>query len=218
MRDLAERFLTSDEQKQVERAVAEAEKKTSGEIVCLISSASYHYPMALVLGATALTLPLALVLTPLVGGHFWLGTQNMWLFLSLFGLLFCLFYFVVRQTPGIKRGFISRREIDEEVEEAAVTNFFRHGLYRTRDATGVLIYISVFERKVWLLADHGINAKVDAGQWDGIVADVTAGIKEGRPAQAICRAVESLGDVLAVHFPVRPDDIDELDNIIIDKS
>ncbi len=215
MKNLASQFLSAEEKKQIETAVADAEKTTSGEIVCMIQSASYHYPMAHVLGATALTLPLALALTPYIGGRLWLGTQNMWLFLSIFCLLFLIFYFLVQHTSAVKRWFISRREIDEEVEEAAVTSFFRHGLYRTREATGVLIFISVFEHKVWVLADHGINAKVPSGQWDTIVSAITAGIKQGRPAQAICQAIETVGLTLAEHFPVRPDDIDELGNLIV---
>ncbi len=216
MKDLARRFLSEEEKKQIEAAVSQAEKKTSGEIVCLIQSASYHYPMAQVLGGTAMALPAALALTPYIGGRLWLGTQNMWLFVSIFCLLFAIFYLLVKHTPPLKRWFISQREIDEEVEEAAVTSFFRHGLYRTRDATGVLIFISVFEHKVWVLADHGINAKVPEGQWDTIVAAIKDGIKAGQPAQAICQAVESAGRTLAEHFPVRPDDTDELDNLILE--
>jgi len=218
MKTLAKRFLTQQEHAQINAAVESAEAKTSGEIVCMIQSASYHYPMANVLGATALALPSALLLAPLVGGWLWLGTQNMWLFLSLFCLLFAIFYFLVQNWAGLKRHFISQREIGEEVEEAAVTSFFRHGLYRTRDATGVLIFISVFERKVWVLADHGINARIAPGDWEAIVQSITDGIKDGRPAAAICEAVQKVGQILETHFPVRPDDQDELRNVIVSED
>jgi putative membrane protein len=141
----------------------------------------------------------------------------MWLFLGFLTVFFILFHEVIKRTPWLKRFFISQREIDDEVEEAAVTQFFDQGLYRTRDETGVLVLISVFERRVWILADRGINAKVDAGQWDDIVKIITDGIRQKRPAHAICTAVEKIGQLLKTHFPIKPDDTDEFKNLIIEK-
>ncbi len=215
MKDLAQAFLSERDRSQIVEAVKKAEKKTAGEIVCLVESASYHYPMADVIGAAALALPSTLLATPLIGGWFWLGTQNMWLFLGLFAIIFAISYYTVKHTIRLKRLFISNREIDEEVEEAAITNFFRHALYRTRDATGVLIYISVFERRVWVLADQGINSKVPRSQWDSVVSRITEGIRKKQAAVAICDAVHMVGRVLEEHFPAKPDDTDELQNMII---
>jgi putative membrane protein len=103
----------------------------------------------------------------------------MWLFLGLFALCFALFHWVVERLPALKRRFISRREIDEEVEEAAINAFFRQGLYRTRDANGVLLFISVFEHKVWLLADRGIHEKVPQAEWDALVAKPSGAFVRG---------------------------------------
>ena len=217
MKDPAKEFLSDDERARVNTAVKEAEKLTAGEIVVMIISASYQYPMANVIGSAAFALPLALIFTPLVGGWLWIGGQNMWLFLGFLTVLFILFHEVIRRTPWLKRFFISRNEIDDEVEEAAITNFFDQGLYRTRDETGVLVLISVFEHRVWILADQGINAKVPKGQWDDIVKMITAGIKQKRPADAICEAVEKIGALLKENFPIKPDDTDELKNLIIEK-
>jgi putative membrane protein len=108
--------------------------------------------------------------------------------------------------------------MEEEVEEAAVTSFFKHGLYRTKDGTGILIFISVFERKVWVLADAGIDAKVSSDHWDSVVAGITEGIRNHRAAAAICMAVDTIGRTLAEHFPVAPDDINELENVIVTDS
>jgi putative membrane protein len=217
MKNLAKKFLSDDEITRVDRAVKAAETLTAGEIVVMIVSASYKYPMANVIGAAVFALPLALLLTPLAGGWLWIGGQNMWLFLGFFAVLFILFHEIIRRTPWLKRFFISRREIDDEVKEAAMTNFFNHDLYRTRDETGVLVLISVFERRVWVLADRGINAKVPEGQWDNIVKMITDGIKQKRSADAICEAVEKIGELLKTHFPIKPDDTDELKNLIVEK-
>ena len=217
MKDLAKIFLSNDERARVETAVKEAEKLTAGEIVVMIISASYQYPLAIVIGAAAFALLLALIFTPLAGAWLWIGGQNMWLFLGFLTVFFILFHEIIKRIPWLKRFFISRKEIDDEVEEAAITNFFDQGLYRTRDQTGVLVLISVFERRVWVLADRGINAKVSESQWDDIVKMITDGIKQKRPADAICEAVEKIGELLTTHFPIKPDDTDELKNLIIEK-
>ncbi len=215
MKNPAHGFLSSQEREQIDAAVKAAEKRTAGEIVCMIAASSYRYPMANVLGAALLSLPLALLLTALIGAWLWIGHQNMWLFIGLFGLLFSAFYLLVDHAPWLKRRFISAREMDEEVQEAAITAFFNQGLYRTRHANGILIFISVLEHKVWILADHGINAKVPAGHWDSLVAAITAGIRQKRAANAICEAVAGIGALLATHFPVQADDRDELRSVII---
>ena len=216
MKNLAKYFLSDTDKQRISEAVQLAERRTSGEIVPMVVSTSYHYPMAAAIGATAFALPTAIVLTYLLGQWLWLGGQNMWLFLGLFGGLFILFHLVVRHTASLRRCFISKRELDEEVREAAVTRFFEQGLYRTRDEPGVLIFVSVFERRVWVLADRGIDAKVRENQWDDIVRMITGGMQRGQPADAICKAVAKVGDILEEHFPIRPDDTNELRNIITD--
>ena len=217
MKDLAQKFLSDNDRTRVTEAVKAAEKLTAGEIVVMIISASYHYPMANVIGAVFFALPLALILTTLTGEWLWIGGQNMWLFLGYLVVFFFLFHELIKRTPWIKRCFITERQIQEEVEEAATTQFFNQGLYRTRDETGVLVLISVFERKVWVLADRGINAKVQAGQWDDIVKMIIDGIKQNRQTDAICEAVEKIADLLKTHFPIKPDDRDELKNLIIEQ-
>lgn len=214
MKDLAARFLSDEERERIQNAVKEAEENTSGEIVPMVVSSSYDYPLADVLGGAAISLPLALLVSPFVGHWFWVGGQNMWIFLGLFIAFFFLFHQVVRHTLWLKRVFISPKEIEEEVKEAAVVSFFREGLYQTREETGVLIFISVFEHRVWILADRGIDQKVEKGKWDQIVRGITAGIKQGRQADAICEAVRQTGDLLRSHFPGKPEDRDELKNLI----
>lgn len=215
MKNLAEKFLSADECERIQAAVKAAEEKTAGEIVPMVVPASYHYPLADVLGGAALALPTSILLSYLLGGMLWAGSANMWIFMGVFCVVFIGFHRVVQRVLPLKRVFISDREVDEEVQEAALTEFFKQGLYRTRDETGILIFISVFEHRVWVLADRGIDAKVAPDQWDTVVAHIVDGIKKGRQADAICEAVAEVGGILATHFPVRDDDVDELDNLIV---
>ena len=215
MKDLVKNFFSDKEKENVIESVKKVEKITSGEIVPMIVSSSYHYPVSNIVGGVAISLPFSLILTMIIGPMLYLGYENMWVFLGFEFILFTLFYFIVKHTLCLKRFFISPSEIEEEVSEAAITNFYGSGLYKTRDETGVLIFISIFERKVWILADRGINKKVNKDKWDTVVGEIIQGIKEKKQGEAICHAIESIGYILKEHFPVKHDDTDELDNLIM---
>ncbi len=218
MTSLAQQFLSDEDREKIIQTVREVEQETAGEIVPMVVSQSDSYPMADVIGAMAFALPVSLILSYVIGGRLWIGNQNMWLFLGILTLCFMVFHQTCKHLPWLKRMFISQREIEEEVQEAATISFFREGLYQTRDRTGILIFISVFERQVWILGDQGINSKVSKDQWNKIIRMITDGIKQKNQAAAICRAVREAGQLLKTHFPVRSDDQNELKNLIIEKD
>jgi len=215
MKTLAQNFLSAEEQQRVTDAVRAAEKQTSGEIVPMIVSTSHSYPMAPVVGGVFVALPLGLLSARLFGASLWLGTDNMWLFIAFFIMYFLIAYQAVARVPQLKRCFLSPERADSAVQASAEAAFFREALYETRDASGILLYISVLEQRVWVLGDRGINEKIDQAAWREIVDMVTRGIKHGRRCDAICGAIERIGSILQEHFPYRKDDQDELHNLII---
>jgi putative membrane protein len=215
MTTLAEQFLTPEERQTVTAAVQTAEKRTSGEIVPMIVSESHSYPVAPIVGGVFFALPTALLSARLCGGLLWLGTDNMWLFLFFFAIYYGIGYFSVKRIPRLKRFFFSPIRADLAVQEAAAAAFFSEALYDTRDANGILLYISVFEQRVWVLGDRGIDDKIDPQTWQKIVDLVSQGIKQGSPCQAICDGIERIGEILEQHFPIKADDKNELHNLII---
>lgn len=212
-----DRFLPEAERRRISECVAEVERLTGGEIVVMVAPCSHGYPGAARIGATVFAFPLALAFTPELGAYFWLGPQNLWVFLALFAPLWLLLREMVKRVGGLRRVFVAQREMDAEVREAAAAQFHLKGLHRTREENGVLVYVSVFERTVWVMGDRGIDRRVAEGFWQGIVAEVVQGIRDGEAAEAICRAVGMIGGVLREEFPARPDDRDELENMIVEE-
>ena len=205
-------FFTSEEQQRIETAVKAAEEKTSGEIVPMVVDASYEYPRADLIGGGTLALATGLLVSWAVGG------ESIWWFLPVFIVGFFLFQQLIRSWPGLKRKLINPQELDSEVKEKALVSFLEQGLHETRDKTGILILISLFEHRVQVLADSGINAKVPEHTWDEIVAIIIAGLKTDDACNAVCRAVERCGELLQEHFPSKHDDTDELPNLIIEEK
>ena len=215
METLAQQFLTKQQQQQVSEAVHSAEKRTSGEIVPMIVSRSHSYPVATLIGSLALSLPSALLLTSPLARVFDMSPQNMWIFLCLYGVCFSLFYLLIKKNTISQNPFLFATHVEDEVREGAIKAFYSEQLYKTRDENGILIYISVFEKKAWILADRGIDAKIEQSEWDEIVAELTEGFKKGNCCEALCSAVTKVGMILEESFPIQEDDINELHNLIV---
>jgi putative membrane protein len=201
-------YFTQEERTRIESAVRAVELRTSGEIVPLVVDAACDYPRAETQGGGMLALAIAVNLA------WWLFAGSLWVFLTIFLLGYWPCRLLLRCSPPLLRLLIHPAEIDAEVEERAKTAFLDHGLHRTREGTGILILICLFEHRVQVLADHGIHHAVGPETWQKVADMVTAGIKAGRTADALCEAVAYCGDLLAEKFPPRHDDTNELPNLI----
>ena len=95
--------------------------------------------------------------------------------------------------------------------------FYEKGLYRTINETGVLIFISLLEHKIWILGDRGINEKIRSESWQDLAATLATGIRQGNACESLCEVISSCGNELARHFPQKLGlDVNELaDDIIL---
>lgn len=115
----------------------------------------------------------------------------------------------IRVSIREKRSLMERKLT---IFDMAVREFYRLGMDRTRDRTGVLVYILLSERKLQIIADEGINQKVENATWQKIAELMTTHFKEGRYLDGIMKGLDEIGEILAQHFPIKPDDTNELSN------
>ncbi len=211
----AAQYFGLDEQQQICKAVHRAEAKTSGELVPMLVGESHSYPLAAIRGASIISLLLALLCTPFVASMFWLPGSSVWVFLCFFFPFFGLFSWLIQRNVWLKRFFLFPDEMDAEVQNAAFTAFFEEKLYKTRDANGILIYISLLEHRAWILADSGIDERIETAKWDEAVQVIIKGVKEEQSCAALCKAIDMIGTILEQEFPIREDDQNELHDLII---
>jgi len=115
--------------------------------------------------------------------------------------------------PALQRFLIPADRLIESVHARAQQAFLENEVFRTRERTGILIFVSLFEHRVEVVGDAGINAKVDADDWADVVADVVGGIKSGDPTTGMVSAIERCGQLLEkAGVTRREDDEDELPN------
>ena len=118
--------------------------------------------------------------------------------------------------PGIRFQIVPRRTQHERAHVRAMQQFFAHGLHRTENRTGVLIFAAVAERYAEIVADAGINSKVTPQVWEAAIDALIAGVKQGRPADGFVAAIGRCGAVLAEHFPPGALNRDELPNKLVE--
>lgn len=197
----------------IRAAVAEAEQRTSGEIVPYFVEESDAYPGALWKG-TALGAFAGALLAEAVYflGDFWGGLLPLWIALPA-AAGGALGFLLTAYVPAVKRWMAGDALLDLRTRQRAEMAFLEQEVFRTRDRTGILLFLSLFEHRVVVLGDSGINQKVEPGQWDGIVRTVVEGIRAGRPGEALASAIRQCGELLERHgVAIRPDDRDELPN------
>jgi uncharacterized membrane protein len=94
----------------------------------------------------------------------------------------------------------------------ALEVFGQFRVWDTELRNGVLIYVLVADRNVEILADRGAAARVPASGWEAAARRMEQEFRAGRHREGSIAGVESVGDLLAAHFPARAADRDELPN------
>jgi putative membrane protein len=186
-------MLTIEDQRRVDAAIRAAEAHTDGEIVCVVARASSDY-LAYAVAWAAL---IALALPWLLVAKTQLPVQQILLVqVAVFAALYLLF-----SASGLGASLVPRGVRRAQAHRAAMEQFMIRGMARKTNRTGVLIFVSMAERYVRIVADDGIAAKVDPSVWRGAVDALCLRVRHGDMATGFVSAVEQCGAVLAAHFP-----------------
>lgn len=221
------RTLNAEDHDKVSAAIAAAEANSDGEIVAIASdrSDSYHdvglhYAVLVAFATLALFAAAPGIL------QFWRDMFLGWaaepslrelltwvLLLTLFKFLVALMLlklWPVRMalTPGATKTRRARRR--------AIMLFKTGAERRTIGRTGILIYLSLSERRAEIVADEAITSVTTPETWGEAMAVLLTEVKAGRPGEGIAAAVALIGEVLAEHFPKSADDTNEIPDKLIE--
>lgn len=197
----------------VQAAVREAEARTSGEIVPYVVERSDEYPTAVWKGTAlgALLGPLVAVAVYEWGGYWGVYVPAWIAFPAMAGG--ALGYLLTAFLPPVKRWMAGDEILDLRARARAEVAFLEEEVFRTRERTGILLFLSLFEHRVVVLGDTGINQKVKQEEWDSLVKKLAQGIRAGRAKDALIEAIRECGPLLERQgVAIRHDDQDELSN------
>ncbi len=210
--------ITDKEKDIIKNAVTRAESKTSGEIAVAFIKESSSYALYELIFAVFAGFIYFVTITFFVHNiESWLQSKfwdyNMAYLLFFYGFSTFIFisaaYFIAN-ISYIDRLITPKKIMKQKTSQRALRYFIESGVCYTKEQTGILIFISLLEHRVEMIADKGISQKIDADKWNGIVAYIIEGIKKDKVAEHLSNAVSECGDLLAKHFPIKKDDINEL--------
>jgi putative membrane protein len=224
-------MLSKSDHEQITQAIAEAKSKSAGEIFCVLThEVSRYREVPLAWAAIA-----AFVLPPLLtfAGLNWLAQASLvstWTdesaratrgvilgalgsYTMLQATIFVIVALIVAQ-PAVRRLLTPRFLKRHRVRQVARHHFAASGAKLSHAEPHILIYASLGDRQVELVAHKAIHDAVGDGPWNAAVQAVAEGMKERKPAEGFIRAIKICGEALAAHFPANgphpnffPDDI-----------
>lgn len=202
-------MIDGSARQRIEAAIKDAEHGTRAEFVAVIADRADDYDEAsyaagLIVGLIAGIAAWRLV--PWVNGGEILGAL-----LTAFVIVFALTRLTslgVRLTPRAIRERAARR--------LARLIFLERGLASTDEHCGVMFFVARGERFVEIIADRGIDRKVDATLWQNVVNDFTTAVRAGDMEKGFAGAISALGAIMAQHYPATGENPNEISNRLIE--
>ena len=112
--------------------------------------------------------------------------------------------------PPVRRALTPRAVREGRVRAAAGALFLEKGVHHTRGRTGILLYISLLERRALLVADAAVEREVPRREWRAAAAAIDRAVASGGDGAEVARTLGRLGDLLALHLPRAAGDVNEL--------
>jgi putative membrane protein len=194
--------MSAQDQERIAAAIRAAEAKTSGEIVCVLAQVSTDTTAlpVFIAAVAALALPWLLVALTTLPVHPILLYQ-----IALFIVLL-----IVLCLPVIRVALVPKRARRAMAHRVAMEQFVSRGIARKKDRSGILIFVSLAEHYVRIIADDGIAAKVPQSDWQDAVNALVAHLRDEHIGDGFVSAIELCGARLAQHFPRTATSGDEL--------
>jgi putative membrane protein len=186
--------FTKEDHEAISTAIRAAEQRTSGQIVCVLAHSSSEYIHIPVLWASVLALCLP---WPLIYLTQWSVHRILLLQIALFLVVAVLAYL----SMPLRLALVPRPVQRARAHRAALEQFLVRGMTRTKNRTGVLLFVSLAEHYARIIADEGIAQKVHHSEWQDAIDVLIACMRDGRITAGFIAAIERCGDVLATHAP-----------------
>jgi putative membrane protein len=194
---------------RVERAVLEAEQSTAGEIVVAVVGSCAEY------GSAGWRLGTAMALLGFLAAEAFAAEAGAGALLAAQASGLALGHLLAR-IQCVRRSLVSERYMQECAERRAWSAFAQNGLARTAEHTGILIFVALFEHRVIVLGDEGVDRVLDPGEsWEEVVDLLLAGVRERRITEGILAAVRRCGEILRTHLPAPPKPVNQLPTALI---
>jgi len=219
----ASTLFNEEQRQQIEQAVQAVEGITSCEIVPVVATSSGRYDrpedmVGLWLATLAAGIVWCLFPRSLTESGNW-AAPSLLLQLPIIVLAvvaaFLLGVILAARTGWLRRLFTPRQQMLDEVSARARETFFDKRIHHTKEATGLLIYLSLFERQAVVLGDQDVMDQVGQDFLDNLCDQLTTGMREGHATEALCGVIVTAGEKLSAPLPRGEQDTNELHDTLV---
>jgi putative membrane protein len=199
-------FFEEGAKAKAAKAIADIEAMTSAEIVLAVRRSSGHYLHADYLAGAA-TAMIALLLLLFLPQEFTVDSMAVDVLAA-----FAIGALLSRAVPSLRRLLSGRALLEKNVRTSARATFVDDGVARTHRRTGILVYVSLFERRVEVVADIGIAPDRLGEAYANAVGGLARSLDGGADLGSVLAALAPMGPALAKELPHHDDDVNELAN------
>lgn len=220
--------LTKEDRERITAAIGAAEQASMGEIVPIVATRSdaYHDVGLHYAVLAMLAVPAGLAFVP----DGWIECLRRWLrgwdgdftrgsgLLALFAAM-TLAFLAVRYALAwmpLRMALTPGRTKTRRVRRRAIDLFRASAERKTRGRTGILVYLSLAERRAEIVADEAIHGRTEPDVWGAAMAALIDEVKAGRPGEGLVLAIDRIGAVLAEILPPETDNPNELPDRVVE--
>jgi putative membrane protein len=197
-------FFEESARGRVTAAIKEVEAQTSAEVVVSVKNATGAYRDVDYLVGFAASVAVLLVL---LFDPFEFATEGMPLEVV---AAFAAGAFGSSRLPALRRALTSKKRREEAALQAARAAFVTLGVGRTQARNGILVLVSVFERRAAVVADVGIDGEKLGAEWRERVHALESSLDHGPDFERFVETLRALGPILGAAMPRQADDVNEL--------
>lgn len=202
--------FSAEDKSRITAAIHAAERTTSGEFAAVVARASDHYVFVPLLWSA-----IAALLFP--GTCLLLGVAARWTHLYQIQLLiFIVLAVLLLSVPDLHLKLVPGRVKHARASRLAKAQFYQQGVHLTSHHSGVLLFVSLAEHYVEIVADRGIHEKIGEARWKAIIDAFVAQVRRNRVVDGFVEAIGACGAAMAEHYPPDPSATNELSDGLIE--
>lgn len=212
-------IFSEDDRTRIAKHVAEVEARTAGEVVPYVVMQSGAYPVVRWRGAgIAVLLGLVVAAALPAAGVTDLVAESRVLVPALL-VLAAIGALIAGAVPPFVRTLAGAETLDRSAQHRAMQAFADEEVFATRDRTGILLFVSLLEHRIEVVADAGISSQVDPAAWNDVATAIRTGLASGSITEGFVDGLKRCQAILEdAGIERRADDTDELPNAIREES
>jgi putative membrane protein len=202
-------ILKNRSKEKIHQAISEVETKSSCELVAVLTQKSSNY--------TTITLLLASLITILLPAFLllWKPYMEALHIYEIQVVTFAITYLLF-SIDNVQQILIPKKILHKQASAKAYESFMALGLNQTTNNQGVMIFVSIFEHFVEIIVDSGVSHKLPNSIWQNIIDEFITDVKNGNFEEGYIEAIQAIGEILKVEFPIQKNDKNELSNHFVE--